>query len=75
MIMTPFIPLRRVFICYALLKIEYTNGSIMFGKLCCWLGFHDYEVISVTFGFGESGSIEKVQCKRCGFITTRREVV
>jgi hypothetical protein len=45
----------------------------MFSKLYCWLGFHDYEVISVTFGFGVGGSVEKVQCNRCGFTTTRRE--
>jgi hypothetical protein len=44
----------------------------MFGKLCCWLGFHDFDVISVTFGFGEGGNVEKVQCKRCEFVTTRR---
>jgi hypothetical protein len=43
----------------------------MLGKLCCWLGFHNFDIISVTFGFGDSGSIEKVQCRRCGFVTTR----
>jgi hypothetical protein len=44
---------------------------MMFGRLFCWLGFHDFDVISVTFGFGEGGNVEKVQCKRCGLVTTR----
>ena len=44
----------------------------LFGKLSCLLGVHDFEVISVTFGFGEGGNVEKVQCRRCDFITTRR---
>lgn len=48
-----------------------SERNIMFGKLCCWLGFHDFDIVSVTFGFGESGNVEKVQCKRCGFVTTR----
>ena len=43
----------------------------LFGKLSCLLGVHDFEVISVTFGFGEGGNVEKVQCRRCGIITTR----
>ena len=40
-------------------------------KLCCWLGFHDFRVIDVSFGFGASGSIERVECRRCGYVTTR----
>jgi hypothetical protein len=41
-------------------------------RLLCLLGFHDYAVVSRTFGFGPSGDVEKVQCRRCGFVTTRR---
>jgi len=61
-----------LFLSYALLKSRADKRSIMLGKLCCWLGFHNFDIISVTFGFGDSGSIEKVQCRRCGFVTTRR---
>ncbi len=66
-------PASECFYLLCLVKNGADKRSIMFGKLLCWLGFHDYEVISATFGFGEGGSVEKVQCKRCGFITTRRE--
>ena len=29
----------------------------MIGKILCWLGFHDYRVVNVTFGFGTDGVI------------------
>ena len=48
------------------------NLFSILGKLGCYLGFHDFDVISVTFGFGENDNVEKVQCRRCGFVTTRR---
>ena len=41
-------------------------------KMLCLLGLHDFEVLSKTFGFGEGDSVEKVECKRCGLIITRR---
>lgn len=41
------------------------------GKLLCWLGFHDFRVLDKTFGFGDGGGVEKVECKRCGLVTTR----
>jgi hypothetical protein len=40
--------------------------------LLCWIGLHDYEVIEATFGFGDSGSVEKDQCRRCGKVRTRQ---
>jgi hypothetical protein len=40
------------------------------GRLLCWLGFHDYRVVDVTFEFG-SDPVEKDQCRRCGAIRTR----
>ena len=40
-------------------------------RLLCWLGFHRFRVIDVTFGFGSGARVEKVQCKRCGGVTTR----
>ncbi len=41
------------------------------GQLLCLLGFHDYRIISGTFGFGGAGNVEKVKCERCGHVTTR----
>ena len=45
---------------------KYTKllGSV--GRLICWLGFHDFRVIDATFGFGEGGSVERIECRRCG---------
>jgi hypothetical protein len=45
---------------------------LLIGKLLCWLGFHDFTVLSRTFGFGEGDGVEKVECKRCGVIVTRQ---
>lgn len=42
------------------------------GRLLCWLGLHDFRVINVRFGFGASGNIEQVECRRCGRFTTRQ---
>ncbi len=39
--------------------------------LLCRLGFHDYGVVDVSFGFGAGGSVETVECRRCGQTTTR----
>jgi hypothetical protein len=43
----------------------------LIARLLCLLGSHDYRIIEVTFGFGPSGKVEKVQCQRCGLVTTR----
>ncbi len=43
----------------------------LIGKYLCWLGFHDYRVVSKEFEFGNEG-IEKDQCKRCGVIVIRK---
>lgn len=40
-------------------------------RLLCWLGWHNYAVIDITFGFGPGGSVETVECRRCGYRTTR----
>ena len=42
------------------------------GRLLCGLGFHDYHLIEVVGGFGKGGQVEKVECRRCGYVTTRR---
>jgi len=39
--------------------------KLNFALMLCWLGIHRYRIISSTFGFGSSGSIESVQCKIC----------
>jgi len=41
-------------------------------RFFCWLGWHDFRVIDTTFGFGTSGNIEKVKCRRCGVIIARQ---
>ncbi len=45
--------------------------SEILGRLLCGLGFHDFRVVNVSFGFGPSGNIEQVECRRCGRCTTR----
>ncbi len=42
-----------------------------FGQVLCWLGFHDFQVIERTFGFGDGGGVEKVECRRCGEFRVR----
>jgi hypothetical protein len=42
------------------------------GRFLCWLGLHDFRVVDVTFGFGAGGSVERMECRRCGLIATRQ---
>lgn len=42
------------------------------GRLLCMLGFHDFRVLEVRFGFGHGNRIEKVECRRCALVSTRR---
>ena len=42
------------------------------GRLLCMLGFHDFRVLEVRFGFGQGNRIEKVECRRCALVSTRR---
>ena len=44
-----------------------------FRRLLCLLGLHDFRVVEVTVSFGLSGAVEKVECRRCGHFTTRRQ--
>ncbi len=41
------------------------------GRLLCLLGIHDYQLIEVVGAFGASGQVQKVECRRCGYATTR----
>ena len=52
------------------LDMEWARGWL--GRVLCALGVHDLEVIEVQIGFGPSGTVEKVQCRRCGYRGTRR---
>ena len=44
----------------------------LLGRILCFIGFHSFRVSEVTVGFGETGSVERVECRRCGFVTTRQ---
>jgi hypothetical protein len=44
----------------------------LLGRFLCRLGFHDYRVLEIMFQFGSGGSIEKVECRRCGVTVTRQ---
>ncbi len=54
------------------LAAKHGKLSQILGRLLCWLGLHDFRVINVRFGFGASGNIEQVECRRCGRFTTRQ---
>ena len=42
------------------------------GRALCQLGVHDYRVLDVSFGFGPGETIERVQCRRCLAVATRK---
>jgi hypothetical protein len=44
----------------------------LLGRFLCRLGFHDYRVLEIMFQFSSDGSIEKVECQRCGVTVTRQ---
>ncbi len=44
-----------------------------FRRIFCLLGFHDFHVVEVTVGFGLTGAVEKVECRHCGHVATRRQ--
>ena len=41
-------------------------------RLLCFVGIHDFRILEVKFGFGVGARIEKVECRRCGLVTSRR---
>ncbi len=41
--------------------------------LLCKLGFHNFRVIEVTYGFGDACDIEKVECRHCGVLMVREQ--
>jgi hypothetical protein len=49
------------------------NGLLVWmGRLLCRIGVHDYRLVEEVVGFGPAGTVQKVQCRRCGYVTTRR---
>ena len=46
--------------------------SELLGKLLCWLGFHDFQLVSKSFEFRVGEAVEKVECRRCGCTATRQ---
>ena len=42
------------------------------GRILCFFGLHDFQIVEATFAFGPGGEVTKVKCRRCGFATTRR---
>lgn len=60
-------------LCPPVLENEDKQLDILsiFGRLLCRLGFHDFEIIETTLGFGYAGNVEKVKCRRCKLIFTR----
>jgi hypothetical protein len=41
------------------------------GRLLCLMGFHDFHLVESIGSFGAAGQVEKVECRRCGHVTTR----
>lgn len=42
------------------------------GRILCLCGLHDFHLIEVVVGFGAGGQVQRLRCRRCGFIATRR---
>ena len=47
-------------------------AAFYLGQLLCWIGMHELDLIEMVGGFGVGGPVEKLRCKRCGKVTTRR---
>ena len=44
----------------------------LLARLLCRLGCHDFRIVNKEHGFGMSGGIETVECRRCGATLTRQ---
>jgi hypothetical protein len=42
------------------------------GRFLCRVGIHDYRLVEVVGSFGYGGQVEKVECRRCGYTTTKQ---
>ena len=43
---------------------EERSSRRRFGQVLCWMGMHDYRVISVTGSFGIGGGVENLRQRR-----------
>ncbi len=55
-----------------LLGEELSKVLSWLGWLLCIVGLHDFQVIDVTLTFGAGGTVEKLECRRCGLTKTQR---
>lgn len=44
----------------------------LLGRFLCFFRLHDFQLIDVTLGFGPSGGVAKLRCRRCGSTQTRQ---
>ncbi len=52
---------------------DLPNSVVVYlGQLLCRIGMHELDLIEVVGGFGVGGPVEKLRCKRCGKVMTRR---
>jgi len=42
------------------------------GRFLCWLGLHEFRVVSRSFEFRTDASVETVECRRCSMRMTRK---
>ncbi len=47
------------------LPVNHTKLWKPIGRILCGLGFHDFRVVDVTFGFADSGSVERLESCAC----------
>jgi len=49
---------------------QTTQLERLFGRLICFLGFHDDALVEADFGFGPAGNTARYRCRRCGRVKT-----
>jgi len=42
-------------------------------EILCRFGIHDFRIIEATYGFGDAGGVEKVECRHCGTTMVREQ--
>ncbi|MCH8258080.1 MAG: hypothetical protein IIA75_09320 [Proteobacteria bacterium] len=51
---------------YQINRVERTSPDVLKRQLA-----DDFQIIDTTFGFGPGGAVTRVECRRCGYTTTR----
>jgi hypothetical protein len=49
---------------------EHPLMPTILGRLLCLLGIHDFRILEVTYGFAPGSDVQRLECRRCGRITT-----